>query len=259
MKILRQTPVKPAPFAGRGLHSGLPVQVTVHPGDRGIAFSHQGTRIPATPDAVTSTDRNTTLGGIATVEHLLSALSGLEITDAEIELSAPELPALDGSAADFVAALRNVQPLEPADIQLPDRGLYLADGDSWIRVAPGTGQWCYTFDHPGFTQTFACLLPRDYITQVSRARTIAVAHEVAALRARGLGQGLSLDSVVLLDTDAYGNEPRYPDEPARHKLLDLIGDLALSGIPARHLDVTAYRTGHRAATRMASLLSGASR
>jgi UDP-3-O-[3-hydroxymyristoyl] N-acetylglucosamine deacetylase len=255
MKTSRQTPAEPVRFVGRGLHSGRPVRVTIHPGDNGIAFSYQGRRIRATPDAVTSTDRNTTLGCIATVEHLLSALSGMAITDAEIELSAPEIPAMDGSAADFVALLGKVQPLDPADTLLPDRELFLADGNSWIRVAPGTGSWSYTFDYPGFTQTFSCLLPTDYVTEVSRARTIASAHEVAALQARGLGQGLDLDSVVLLDKDAYGNEPRYPDEPARHKLLDLIGDLALSGIPARHLDVTAHRTGHSTATRMAGLLT----
>ncbi|GAA0583390.1 UDP-3-O-acyl-N-acetylglucosamine deacetylase [Kribbella sandramycini] len=236
---------------GRGLHSGRPVRVVIHPGTDGIAFRYNGTRIPATPDAVTSTDRSTTLGGIATVEHLMSAFAGLEITDAEVELSAPELPALDGSAAGFVTGLTSKHQLEPTDHPAP-RELFLEDGDAWIRVTPGTGRWSYTFN----AQTFTCSLPTDYVTQVAPARTIALTHEVAALQARGLGQGLDLGAVVLLDaeTGGYGNEPRYPDEPARHKLLDLIGDLALSGVPARRLDVTAYRTGHRIGTRVAALL-----
>ncbi|MBP2326326.1 UDP-3-O-[3-hydroxymyristoyl] N-acetylglucosamine deacetylase [Kibdelosporangium banguiense] len=255
MRVRRRTLAGPVRLAGRGLHSGRPVQVVVHPGDNGIAFQHNGSRTVAAPDAVTGTDRHTTLGDIATVEHIMSALSGMEITDAEIELSYPELPALDGSAAGFVAVLGRTQSLEPTEIFLPDREIFVSDRDAWIRVRPGTGQWSYTYAYCGITQTFACKLPDDYLARIARARTIAPVHEVSALLARGLGQGLDIGSVVLVGPEGYGNEPRYPDEPARHKLLDLVGDLALSGIPARCLDVTAHLSGHTTGVRMARLIA----
>jgi UDP-3-O-[3-hydroxymyristoyl] N-acetylglucosamine deacetylase len=251
----RRTLADPVRLSGRGLHSGRPVQVSIHPGDNGIAFRCNETRVPATADAVTGTDRHTTLGDIATVEHIMSALSGMEITDAEIELSYPELPAVDGSAADFVAVLGKTQELEPKEIYLPDREIFVSDRDAWIRVRRGTGIWQYTYQYFGFTQTFTCKLPDDYEKEVSRARTIAPAHEVSVLQARGLGKGLDLRSVVLIGPEGYGNEPRYPDEPARHKLLDLIGDLYLSGIPARCLDVTAHLSGHTTGVRMARFIA----
>ncbi|ALG09598.1 hypothetical protein AOZ06_24250 [Kibdelosporangium phytohabitans] len=229
--------------------------MTIHPGEDGIAFRHGGTRIPAAPDAVTGTRRNTTLGDVATVEHIMSAFAGVEITDAEVEVSCPELPALDGSAAGFVAALDAVEELTPTEIALPDREVVVSDNDAWIRVQPGTGQWTYSYECFGVTQTVKCVMPDDYLTGVSRARTIAHAHEVQALLDSGIGQGLDIGSVVLIGTDGYGNEPRYPDEPARHKLLDLAGDLYLAGIPARCLDVTAHRSGHTAGVRMAALLA----
>ncbi|ONI81573.1 hypothetical protein ALI144C_19895 [Actinosynnema sp. ALI-1.44] len=245
---------KPVRLTGRGLHSGRPVRVTVHPGDNGIAFRHGEARIPAAPEAVTDTTRHTTLGDVATVEHIMSAFSGMEITDAEVELSYPELPALDGSAADFVGVLGDVDELPPQDVVLPDRELFVEDGDAWIRVRPGTGHWTYTYECFGVPQTVQCVMSDEYISGISRARTIAHAHEVTALLASGLGQGLDIESVVLIGPDGYGNEPRYPDEPARHKLLDLVGDLYLSGIPAHCLDVTAHRSGHTAGVRMAGLL-----
>lgn len=251
----RWTLAEPVRLTGRGLHSGRPVRVTIHPGDSGIAFRHGTTRVPATPDVVTGTDRHTTLGGIATVEHIMSALSGMEITDAEIELSYPELPAMDGSAADFIAVMGKTEALEPKEVHLPDREIFVSDRDASIRVRPGTGLWSYTCRYFGVTQTFTCRLPDDYPAQIARARTIAPAHEVSALLARGLGQGLDVGSVVLVGPEGYGNQPRYPDEPARHKLLDLIGDLYLSGIAARCLDVTAHLSGHTTGVRMARFIA----
>lgn len=255
MRTSRRTVARQVRLSGRGLHTGRPVHVTIHPGTGGIAFRHGSSRVPATPEQVTATDRHTKLGDIATVEHIMSAFAGTEITDAEVELSYPELPALDGSAADFATALSGTEPLPPAESRLPDRELLVSDGDAWIRVQPGTGQWAYTYEYAGVTQTVKCVLPDDYLTGIAPARTIAHTHEVPALRARGLGQGLDIGSVVLIGPDGYGNTPRYPDEPARHKLLDLLGDLHLAGIPARHLDVTAHRSGHTTGVRMARALS----
>lgn len=247
----RHTVLAPVTLTGLGFHSGRPVTATIHPADTGIAFRYDGSRVAATPAAVTGTRWRTTLGDIGTVEHLMSAFAGLEITDAEVELSFPELPALDGSAAGYVAALRT-QPLDETEFPLPRKEVTTPDGS--IRVRPGSGVWTYTFGHGSRTQTFTCQLPRDYATEVAPARTIAIADQVPALVAQGLGQGVDLSSVVLLDQDGYANTPRFPDEPARHKLLDLVGDLYLTGIPAGLLDVTASFSGHTTNVQMAALL-----
>ncbi|MFL6124782.1 UDP-3-O-acyl-N-acetylglucosamine deacetylase [Actinophytocola sp.] len=253
----RRTVSAPVTFTGLGLHSGRPVTVRVHPADTGIAFRCGDSRVAAAPAAVTDTRWHTTLGAVGTVEHLMSAFAGLEITDAEVELSYPELPALDGSAAGYVAALRT-QPLGEADVvpPLPRGEVVAGTADSSISVRAGTGVWSYTFRHGTGARTFTCRLPRDYPTEVAPARTIAVADQVPAMRAQGLGRGLDESSVVLLTRDGYANTPRFPDEPARHKLLDLAGDLYLTGIPVGLLDVTASFSGHSANIAAAVALLG---
>jgi UDP-3-O-[3-hydroxymyristoyl] N-acetylglucosamine deacetylase len=250
----RRTLLAPVTLTGLGLHSGQPVTVRIHPADTGIAFRCNGSRVSAAPSAVTSTRWHTALGHVGTVEHLMSAFAGVGITDAEVELSYPELPALDGSAAGYVAVLRT-QPLDEAEILLPRREIVVETPGSSIRVRAGTGVWAYTFAHGSGTQTFTCQLPRDYPAEVAPARTIAVADQVPAMLAQNLGQGLDMSSVVLLTSDGYSNVPRFPDEPARHKLLDLAGDLYLTGIPPGLLDVTASFSGHTANVRMAALLA----
>lgn len=251
--MIRRTLSAPVTLTGRGLHSGRPVTVRIHPADNGIAFRCDGSRVVATPSAVTGTRWHTTLGAVATVEHLMSAFAGVGITDAEVELSYPELPGLDGSAAGYLAVL-DTQPLGAAPVALPRAEVLVETPESSLRVRPGTGVWTYTFRHGSRTQTFTCRLPGDYRTQVAPARTIAVADQVPAMVAKGLGQGLDTSSVVLLGPDGYANTPRFPDEPARHKLLDLVGDLYLTGIPVDLLDVTASFSGHTTNARMAALL-----
>jgi UDP-3-O-[3-hydroxymyristoyl] N-acetylglucosamine deacetylase len=251
----RQTLLEPVTITGLGLHSGQPVTVRIHPSDKGIAFRCDGSRVAATPSAVTSTRWHTKLGDVGTVEHLMSAFAGLGITDAEVELSYPELPALDGSATGYAAALRT-QPLDEAEILLPRNEVVVETPGGSIRVRTGSGVWTYTFGHGSGTQTFTCQLPRDYAAEVAPARTIAIADQVPAMVAQGMGQGLDMSSVVLLGPDGYSNVPRFPDEPARHKLLDLVGDLYLTGIPAGLLDVTASFSGHTTNVRMAAALLG---
>ena len=241
----------PVRFSGLGLHSGRPVTVVIHPHDSGIVFRHEDSLVRAAPEAVSGTHRCTRLGAVSTVEHLMSAFAGLEITDATVELSYPELPALDGSAAEFAVALlaAGLEVVGPHDFS----GLARPVTGDRIEVRPGSGRWSYTFTRGSASQTFECRLPGDYLAEVAPARTIAFTEELP--RAHELGRGLSLESVVLLGPDGYDNEPRFPDEPARHKLLDLAGDLYLTGIPLRCLDVTARWSGHTDAVRAASLVS----
>jgi UDP-3-O-[3-hydroxymyristoyl] N-acetylglucosamine deacetylase len=243
----RRTLLHVVTLTGRALHSGRPVEVTIHPGDNGIAFRCDDSRVAADPAAITGTRWHTTLGDIGTVEHLMSAFAGSAITDAEVELSYPELPALDGSAAGYVF---HPQPLGEAEILLPRHEVVVETPTASIRARAGSGLWSYTFDHSTGTQTFSCELPGDYPAEVAPARTIALTDQVAP----GLGQGLDVDSVVLLGPDGYENVPRFPDEPARHKLLDLVGDLYLTGIPVGMLDVTARCSGHTTNVQLAALL-----
>jgi UDP-3-O-[3-hydroxymyristoyl] N-acetylglucosamine deacetylase len=244
---------------GLGLHSGARVQVRIHPSDQGIAFRYGHDRIPATPSAVTGTRLCTRLGPVSTVEHLLGALAGMEITDAEIEVSAPELPGLDGSAAPFAAAIQaaGTQPCGSRPVPPVASRIHVSEGAASIRIGPGTGHWTYTFDTgdrwPG-RQTYTADLRNAFLSQVAPARTIAFRDEIPGLRAAGMGRGLDEHSVVILGPGGYDGPARFPDEPARHKLLDLMGDLYLAGVPLTRLDVCACRSGHRLAARAAALL-----
>lgn len=260
----RRTLAAPVRLTGRALHSGRPVRMVIHPADDGIVFRHGTARIRACPSSVDSTVRCTRLGGISTVEHLMSAFAGLGVTDAEVELSYPELPGLDGSASEFVAAINGSGLARIDDLPAPllPGPVTVRHGEAVLTVRPGTGQWTYTFDLSRWSlgsQTFRCQLPGDYQGEVAPARTIAFAAEIPAALARGLGGGLDERSVVIIGAGGYRDEPRFADEPARHKLLDLIGDLYLSGIPVGALDVTARASGHAMAVRAAALLRNGAR
>jgi UDP-3-O-[3-hydroxymyristoyl] N-acetylglucosamine deacetylase len=260
--VRRITVAETVRLDGRGLHGGEPVRVLIHPADGGIALRCGGDRVRAVPPAVTGTRRCTRLGPISTVEHLMSAFAGLGITDAEVELSWPELPALDGSAAEYVAAIERagVCRLGFAAARRPAREIRVAEGPAVIRVSPGTGRWSYTFDTghrwPG-RQTFTCRLPCGYTGGVAPARTIAFLEEIPAATAAGLGRGLDERSAVIIGPHGYHRPARFPDEPARHKLLDLMGDLYLAGVPVANIDVHARLSGHRLGVRAAALLHAA--
>jgi UDP-3-O-[3-hydroxymyristoyl] N-acetylglucosamine deacetylase len=216
--------------------------------------------VKASPENVTDTTRSTRLGSIATVEHLMSAFCGLEITDAEVELNGHEVPGLDGSAREFVVQLTiaGIEEL-PAD-EVPElfRRVFFQEGDIAIAIGKGQGSWRFEFDTgtrwPGVQSWGSDDIVASYFEEISACRTIAFSEEIPHLLEAGLGQGLNLDSVLILGESGYENEPRFSDEPVRHKLLDLLGDLYLSGIPAKHLSVVAERSGHRANVRAAALL-----
>ncbi|MEU9190028.1 UDP-3-O-acyl-N-acetylglucosamine deacetylase [Streptomyces sp. NPDC048484] len=257
----RATVRAPVLLHGVGLHSAQPVTVTIAPGDDGIAFTHTF-RIPARPAHVTATNRRTRLGPVSTVEHLMSALAGARVTDAEVYLTADEVPGFDGSARPFTEALRTVglRDLGPWQPPLLPRPVRYEDKDTILQARPGTGRWSVTYDRaPRFPgrQTVTAQLPVDYAGMVAPARTFVLETELARARAHGLGRGLDEPSVVIIGDDAYAGRTRFVDEPARHKLLDLIGDLYLTGIPVHHLDVTAVRPGHLANIALATLITGA--
>jgi UDP-3-O-acyl-N-acetylglucosamine deacetylase len=234
--------------------------MTVHPSEDGIRFRFGNAVVSASPENVTETTRCTRLGPISTIEHLMSAFAGLEITDAEVELTAHEVPGMDGSSGPFVAGLMEAGLVVTAEAQLPHlyRRVFFKEGDTEIAVAKGTGHWRYAFDTgsrwPGRQVFESRRVADEYPSVISHARTFAFAEEIPTIMQMGLGKGLDESSALILGSDDYQNPARFDDEPARHKMLDIIGDLYLSGVPIRHLNVAAERSGHTANVKTAAML-----
>ncbi|MBS1713624.1 MAG: UDP-3-O-acyl-N-acetylglucosamine deacetylase [Armatimonadetes bacterium] len=247
-------------LTGKGLHSGEPVDVEFVPSDGGIVFESGGVQTRATVDEVTDTTRCTRLSGVSTVEHAMSALAGLGVTDVLVRMTGAELPALDGSASGYVAALDSVglEDIGTASLRLFERVFYV-DGDVRIGISVGSGHWRFDFEcgerWPG-SQSFECqLTPEAFRREIAGARTFAFEEEVPLLLGAGLGQGLDSGSALVIGHGAYQNPARWDDEPARHKLLDLIGDLYLAGMPPFFLNVVAVKSGHRTNVEAAKRLS----
>lgn len=257
----RKTLAQQIVLDGKGLHSGNAVTVTIHPSENGIWFRCGSDRVQATPDNVKDTSRCTTLGPISTVEHLMSALAGCEITDAEIELTSPELPALDGASGVYASEILKVgtKVIGKAACTGPYARVFVHEDDSKIAIAAGSGHWKFDFINEKrwpFHQTFETeTVCAAYATGIAPARTFDVEENIPLIQAAGLAKGLDLSTALILGMEGYVNEAQFPDEPARHKLLDLIGDLYLSGVPIRFLNVAAERAGHWLNVKAAKLLA----
>lgn len=249
--IARRTLRHEVRFAGPSLHAGQPCVMTMRPADDGVWFFCGADRYEAIPENVTETVRCTRLGTISTIEHVMSALAGLEVTDGHIELTFPEVPALDGSARALaeeivVAELEDLPAREVPDLF---ERVFATSGTARIGIAVGAGRWRYDLTSETkwpFEQRYETEdVIADYRTEIAPARTWTFESEIEALRAMGLGQGLNEKTVVVLGEHGYVNETRFDNEPARHKLLDAIGDVYLSGVPIRALSVVAAASGHK--------------
>jgi UDP-3-O-acyl-N-acetylglucosamine deacetylase len=244
----RKTLSNKARFEGRGLHSGEPVAATVHPGEEGIVFRAGSKRWQATPENVTDTSRCTRLGEVSTIEHLMAAFAGCGVTDAEVEVEGAELPALDGCALEFCKGLGETREIGEAMVDGPFSRVFHIDGDVEIAISTGEGLWRYEFEcgdrWPNW-QHFEFSFTSSFTKEVAPARTFAFTEEMEMIRAHGLGKGLDETSAFLIGENDYVNPTRFADEPARHKLLDLIGDLYLAGVPPQLLNVVGQRSGHR--------------
>jgi UDP-3-O-acyl-N-acetylglucosamine deacetylase len=252
MTFARRTLRSTARFEGRGLHSGEPSTVLVHPDGEGIVVRRGANRWPAAPEWVTNTERQTTIGEVRTVEHLLAALAGLGITDAEIEALAAEMPGMDGCALIFAEGLQQagIEQRGELTIEFRHETFQLEHGDIRLRASRGRGQWKYEFHTtrswaPRFTAEVH-LEPEAFVREVAPARTFCFSEELPLLAGAGLGRGLGPDSAFAIGPEGFEGHVRFADEPSRHKLLDLIGDLSLAGVPVAALDVSAVRSGHAA-------------
>ncbi len=247
---------------GVGLHSGHPVRAHFHPAPPhfGLVFlrrEHPDKPIPARLESASSFDLATTLKrgevSIGTVEHVLSAAAGVGLDNCLIEIEGPEVPIVDGSALPFVRLFHAAgferqdglaRPLSLArsvEVVREDRRvLYVPDG------ANLTITYEIDFPHPivGRQELTFTLKAEDFASRIAPARTFGFAREVEAMRARGLARGGSLHNAVVLDDTGIISGPlRYRDEFVRHKVMDLIGDLALLGRPL-HGQIHARKAGH---------------
>ena len=257
---------------GIGLHGGKRASLTLLPAvaGTGIRFRRTdiGIEIPARFDHVVDTRLCTALGlpeapqhRIGTVEHVMAALAGCGVDDAIIELDGPEVPILDGSAAPFVFLIDCTGLTAHASYGQPEaievlRPVRVQDGEgpdaAWAALAPSGGdrlEASLTIDFPGTAigrQSVSMrVTPQSFRTSLADARTFTLAEEVARLRAAGLAQGGSLANAVVVDGPLVLNPGglRQADEFVRHKMLDVVGDLALAGAPLRGR-FTGHRSGH---------------
>jgi UDP-3-O-[3-hydroxymyristoyl] N-acetylglucosamine deacetylase len=252
--MLRQRTLKNVIRAtGVGLHSGEKVFLTLRPApaDAGIVFRRVDldpvVEIPANADLVTETMLCTGLsrdgGKVMTIEHLMSALAGLGIDNAYVDLSAPEVPIMDGSAGPFVFLLQSAGIAEqnaPKRFIRIRRPVEVREGDKVARFEPHQGfriGFTVQFDHPAIPHSLSRaevdFSTTSYVKEVSRARTFGFMRDLEFMRERNLGLGGSMDNAIVLDEFRVLNEDglRYADEFVRHKILDAVGDLYLAGRP----------------------------
>ena len=250
---------------GVGLHSGDKVSLHLRPApaDTGIVFRRKDltpvVEVPAVAALVKDTTLCTALDQdgvrVATIEHLMSAFSGLGIDNCFVELSSPEVPIMDGSAGPFVFLIQSAGIVEQDAAKRMIRiknPVTVGDGDKWARFEPYEGfkvDFAIEFDHPvfanGVQSTCVDFGRTSYVREVSRARTFGFMRDIEYLRSHNLALGGSLDNAIVLDEYQVLNEDglRYDDEFVRHKILDAIGDLYLMG----HSIVgayTGYKSGH---------------
>jgi len=261
MNWTQKTVRKDIDCAGIGLHSGVRVAMRLRPAppDSGIVFRRMdldGAEIPARQEHLQRSNLATTLANgeasIGTVEHVLAAAAGLGIDNLIVEVEGKEVPILDGSAAPFIylmheagikvqqAPRKFIKILEPLRIEAEDKFVAIYPSDRF-KVS-----YTIDFEHPLIgeqRQTFV-ITPRCFTEQIAPARTFGFLREVEALRKAGLALGGSMENAVVVgDNSILNNQLRFEDEFVRHKILDIIGDLALAGAPLLG-HVVAHRAGH---------------
>lgn len=263
MSSVQQTLRGKVLLQGIGLHTGESVAVSLHPApvDHGVRFICGGDpdarSVEAHVQHVVDTRLATSIGDqvwrVSTIEHLLSALQGLELDNVQIEVHGDELPILDGSAQPWVEAIDRVgieTQDAPRKILEMIEAVEIRQGERWVRLRPGSGfeiRATIEFDHPSVSQQELNieLSPEVYRRELAWARTFGFWSDIEGLRRMGLIRGGSLDNAVVFGPDGVMNPEglRAPDEPIRHKVLDMVGDLALIGYPIRGI-FEASRPGH---------------
>jgi UDP-3-O-acyl N-acetylglucosamine deacetylase len=273
----QRTLARPTDVPGVGFVTGARVRLRFRPAPAhtGVLFVRTDlpgppAAVPARAAAVTDTRRRTTLGpaaaGVTLVEHVLAALAGLRVDNCVVELDGPEPPGLDGSAWGYVEAIHAagiVAQNTPRPVLGVDEPVVVAGNGATIALHPADGpglRVSYVLDYgpvgPIPRQAFTLdVTPEGFLNEVAGSRTFLLEAEAAALRAQGVGRHLTpRDLLVFGPRGPIDNTLRYADEPARHKVLDILGDLALCGFDlAGH--VVAYRSGHALTVELAKVLA----
>ena len=250
---------------GVGLHTGEKVLLTLSPApvDTGIVFRRTDlnpvAEIPARADLVGETTLSTCLihndARVSTIEHLLSAMAGLGVDNAYVDVTAPEIPIMDGSAAPFVFLLQSAGLVEQHAAKKfirVKREVTVTDGDKSATFLPLEGfkiSFGIDFDHPVFKHRAATteidFSTTSFVREISRARTFGFVEEIEYLRSKGLARGGSMDNAIVIDDYKVLNNDglRYEDEFVKHKVLDAIGDLYLLGYSLIG-EYQAFKSGH---------------
>jgi len=258
--------------SGIGLHSGTSTQVTIRPAAAGEGRYFVRVDLPGAPvisaqiEAVNPTMLSTELvngnAKVRTVEHLLASLVGLGVDNARIEMDGAEVPLLDGSAYKWAVAIADVGLVSQSarvtrSILEP---IWIYEGDAFVAAIPAPAlrfSYGIDFELAAIGNQWHSWPPdRDsFLTEIAPARTFGLAHQIDQLRSSGLIKGGSLENALVCGDDGWLNPPlRFSNEPVRHKLLDLVGDLSLLGaIPIAHF--LAYKASHRLHTQLAQKIS----
>jgi len=258
--------------SGIGLHSGTSTQVTIRPAAAGEGRYFVRVDLPDAPvisaqiEAVNPTMLSTELvngdAKVRTVEHLLASLVGLGVDNARIEIDGAEVPLLDGSAYKWAVAIADVGLVSQSaqvtrSILEP---IWIYEGDAFVAAIPAPAlrfSYGIDFELAAIGNQWHSWSPdRDsFLTEIAPARTFGLAHQIDQLRSSGLIKGGSLENALVCGDDGWLNPPlRFSNEPVRHKLLDLVGDLSLLGaIPIAHF--LAYKASHRLHTQLAQKIS----
>lgn len=272
-KVRQLTLARAFTQSGVGLHSGAVTQVTVGPAAPDMGRVFRRTDLPDSPviraevAAVKQTLLSTELANgaatIRTVEHLLAALVAAGVDNAIIEVDGPEMPLLDGSAQEWATAIAAAGLTEQAaarsTLQI-HQPIWVREEDAFVVAMPAPEPrltYGIDFDLAPIGNQWHSWAPSDgnFATEIAPARTFGLAHQIEYLRSQGLIKGGSLDNALVCDRDGWVNPPlRFVNEPARHKLLDLLGDLGLLGaLPIAH--VIAYKASHHLHVKLASAIA----
>ena len=263
MQLFHRTLRRPVSCTGIGLHSGKRVSMNIRPAEPDTGVMFKRTDIPGAPlipgdvHHVVDTSLCTTVGKdgvcVSTVEHLLSAFSGVGVDNVLVELDAPEAPIMDGSSAPFVFLMKRAgftSQEAPRQFYVVKRPMTVTDGDRSVSVSPSPElkvDFTIEFDHPAIRRQHLDFShgERVYDQEISRARTFGFLADMRKLQEKNLGLGGSLENAVVVDDYRVLNDDglRFPDEFVRHKILDFIGDLALVGRPILG-SFTARKSGH---------------
>lgn len=250
-------------IGGVGLHSGKKARITLRPApeNSGYIFVNKEEEvpleIPATFDKVVDTVLATTIGmgktHIKTIEHLIASFRGMDIDNVIVEVEGGEVPIMDGSAAPFVYLIKKAGVVEQKRLRkyiLVKNPIRFSEEDKFIEIVPSKFfriDFTIDFQHPSIgIQSFSFFsTPENFDKEIARARTFGFYKEVEFLKNNGLALGGNLENAVVIGSDGIINREglRYPDEFVRHKILDLIGDIALLGYPVIG-HIRAYKSGH---------------